>query len=732
MKYLFVALAASVATAAVSAPLVDADYSACEKTLAGVKTNGGKASVFVENGNWNRCGKLQITSVQTNAQGVVSMCASAWVGCEGDQNGFAVKTNAVYRFSVEIRGEAPKVGVEYIEWVGPHTWKDMRARRTSVGTVKVHPNWVKYEGTFKTSDKAVRAALHLQLFSSTAYGPLQHKVGDYVLFDNVRIEEAPVLSLDELAKTTGLPYAVARVNPTDPMSVPFVPAQLFEPQPEKFRLVAAVNERKPLPIAIANLTDRPAEYRVTLENGGDPAAARTDLYYSYHGRRGLDGFPEGNVTLRRAAVIRDADGADAGACLDPLPKMDEASLLQVPPKEARLVWIDLDTTGVKPGKYAGRLRVVPLEGAAEWKSAGGFDHRKYVGPGRDWPVELKVLPITLPKDPPVGFGFFQGAANEKMFQSMLDFGMREVGITPYAFPFGRREPDLAGIRNQLAWAKARDVKLTWFVGFSCYHSLNDVLGVKPFADEAAHLAAFVDWLGKVKAAMNGLGISDAEYLIEAWDEPEKKMVPTILNVLQEVRRRLPTMRMCLTLGAQGCGMDALEQLAPFVDGWVLWDYGYFDRPDCRAFIRRALAAGKHVSHYTCSTRSTMLRSDRYRGYRQRPWIAEANGLTGNDLFWFSDAAGGYGSQDWKVTPWGQIVYRSFDDFIPSVRAMAYREGQTDIRYLAALRAAAPKDAAVRAFLEEAGRKVVYDYGHDSTMADRLRKQAAELILERTK
>ena len=721
-------LLAACSLVAFAEPLVDADYSKCEKSLAGVQTNGGKASVFVEQGNWNRCGRLEIVNATTNAQGGVTLCASAWIGCEGTANGFAVKPDTSYRFSVEVRGEAPKANIEYIEWTGPNTWKDMKNGRTSVGTVKVQPGWTKYEGTFRTSAKAVRAALHIQLYSSTAYGPLQHKVGDYVLFDNVRIEEAPVLDLAALAKETGLPYAVARVSPTDPMSVPFVPTQLFEKRSESFRLVAAVNEVKPLPIAIANLTDRSAEYRVTLENGGDAAAAKRDMYYRYHGRRGLDGFPEGNVTLRRAAVIRDSDKPGAGACLDPLPKMDEASILQVPPKEARLVWVDFDTTSVKPGTYSGRLRIIPLEGQAEWKHMGGFDERRYVGPGRDWPVELKVLPIELPKDPPAGFGYFQGAVNERMFDSMLDFGMREAGISPYAFGFAKGEPDLSAVRDQLAWAKARSVKLTWFIGFSCYRSLADVQGRKKYENEQEHVAAFVDWVGKVKAAMNGLGIADADYALEAWDEPEKEFLQEMLDALTAVRKVHPTVRMCITLGAQGCGIEAMERLEPLVDGWILWDYGYFDRPDYQAFIRRVLAAGKHVSHYTCTTRSSMLRSDRYRGYRQRPWLAAANGLTGNDLFWFSDAPGGYGSQDWKVTPWGQIVYRSFDDFIPSVRAMAYREGQTDVRYLAALKRAAKGNAEAAAFLKDAAKKVMYDFAHDRTMADRMRKRAAELIL----
>jgi len=739
---------AALSALSLSAALYEEDFTTSDKLPPSIGTNGGRASLFTENGNWNRCGKLEIIRATTNKAGQVTVSASAWIGNEPGKNGFVVKPDTEYRFSLSVSGKADNVNVEFIEWTGPDTWKDMKQRPTTIGTVKVHATWNTLRGTFRTSAKAQRAALHLQLYSSQAYGPLRHRIGDYVLFDNVLIEESPKKDIAALAARLGTPFAVARVSPTDPMGLPFLPDALFDAAPEAFRLVAAVNETKALPIAVANLTDRPADYRLVLETDGEKDRVEQDMFYRYNGARGLRGFPTRQITIRHAVAIKDSDGENPGAVLDPLPKMDEAGTLTVPAREARLVWFDFDTTDVKPGVYAGHLRILPLLERGDWKSTGGFDNRTYVGPARDYPVELRVLPIELPKEPPIPYGYFQNAVTEPMFQLMYDLGMREAGISPYAFGFAREgagtdftklrpncERGLQNIRDELAWAKARGSKLTFFIGFSAYDSLGDVLAGRKFKDKAEHAEEFVRWLKAVKEILNGLGVPDSDWGVETWDEIVSSRIEEACAVHAKVKAALPSVRLFVTLGAQGIqneGLEGLEKLAKVTDGWILWDYGYFSRPDHRAFFARERAAGKHVSHYTCSTKTGMLTSDRYRGYRQRSWLAAANKLTGHNLFWFSDAPGGYGAQDWKVVPWGQIAYRVFDEFIPSVRAFAYREGQTDLRYLEALRQIRKNDKETKEFLESAPRKVIYDYSHDRNMADKMRKEAAKRILNQEK
>jgi len=709
------------------------DFTDAKPNLAGdCASNGGKVELFTNRGNGNRCGRLVMGAAVTNKQGEVTQNASVWVGCADGKCGIAVKPDTTYRFSLELRGAASDVRVEYIEWTGPDVWRDMKSKATDVGRPKILPTWTRYQGTFKTGPKAQRAALHLQMYSSTAYSPLRHKPGDDVFFDNVVIEEQPMRDLAKLGAELGHPFAVARFRMTDAMTQPFVPETLFSKLPDSFRLVAVQNERKSLPLVLANLTDRPASYRVTVETCDDKELAKRDPAYAYIGRRGLAGFPSDQVEFRHSVAQKDADSAGAGTMLDALPKMDEACVVSIPAHDTRVVWFDFDTTGVAAGTYAGRLRVIPLMERGKWIAKGNFDIREYQGPMRDYPVELKVLPFSLPKEPPIPHGYFQSGINEGMFKAMLDLGMRESGVSPYDFHYGNGDVTLDVIRDQLRYAREAGVHLTWFVGFSCYRSLSDVTGAKPYASSAEHIEAFVAWLKRVKAAFNGLGVDDADYLIETWDEPEVPYLEEMVAAHTRVKKELPTVRLCLTLGAQGMGIEAMRRMAPLTDAWILWDYGYFERPDHLAFVHDQLAAGKHVAHYTCTTHASILRGSHYRSYRLRPWLGYLHGLSGHDLFWFSDAPGGYGAGDWKVAPWGELVYRSFDTFIPTVRSMCYREGQTDIKYLAMLKERLGSDSEVAAFLKEATVKTYCDYPHDASMADAVRRQAVELLLKKTK
>lgn len=709
--------------------VLEEDFTRLAELPKTVRTNGGKASLFTEDGNWNHCAKLEVVKISTDKAGRRSIAGAIWFGGE-ERAGFDVKGDTEYEFSFELRGSAPSANVDFVEWCGPDYWKDLKTKK-ALGKVRLQHGWTVYRGTFRPSVAAQRIALQVQLYSSEAYGPLDLKEGDYVLVDNVKIAEAKKKDLKELAARLGAPFAIAAVDACEPMTLPFLPDSLFAAESTKeFRLTAAENEVKALPIAIANLTDRAAEYRVVVETVEGRMSDREDRYYEYEGHRGLKDFPSGQVVFRHAVAIKDSDAQEFGLVLDPLPKMDETCTIAVPPGEARVVWFDFDTTGVAAGEYRGRLRVLPLAERGEWNSTGGFDNRTYVGAGRDYPVSLEVLPIKLDKNPERPYGFFQRAVNRPMFEAMYALGAREFGISPYAFGKGGLKHD--DIRNELEWAKAHGSKLRWFIGFSAYHSLGDVTGGAKFKDDAEHIAAFIEWLKMVKGEMNGLGIADEDWMVETWDEIPEDRLDLAFACHTAVKKALPTVRLALTLGAQGLQngpVAILEKLAPVTDAWIAWDYGYFSREDHREFFRKELAAGKRVSHYTCSTRSSMLRGDRYHGYRLRSWLAEANNLSAHDLFWFSDAAGGYGAQDFKACPWGQVCYRSFDDFVPSVRAMAYREGQTDMKYLAALRrdfAAHPK---VKAFLAMAGEKVYYALAHDRTAADRFRKAAAKLYLQ---
>lgn len=170
-------------------------------------TNSGKASLFTEELTWNKCGKLEVDKIMKDKNGNETANAYVWIGGDSSKGGgFAVKPDTVYRFSVEIKGNAAKAGVNAVEWIGNDLWKDMRSVKSTVGNIKVQKEWTLYKGTFKTGPNAKRAALGLQLWWNTKYGPQKFKVGDYILFDNVKVEEEKN-KIDVPAPAAGKPEA---------------------------------------------------------------------------------------------------------------------------------------------------------------------------------------------------------------------------------------------------------------------------------------------------------------------------------------------------------------------------------------------------------------------------------------------------------------------------------------------------------------------------------------------
>lgn len=154
-------------------------------------TNGaGRISLFVEDYTWNKCAKLEITKVVKTAKNTETTAACGWIGCHSRNAGFVVKPNTTYRFSIELKGsKAMRISINTHLWdEGKGLWQG-ESSVTSIGTVNISTDWKKFEGTFKTKANTGKAALQIQMWHDTLYGPHCFKVGDYVLIDNVVVEE---------------------------------------------------------------------------------------------------------------------------------------------------------------------------------------------------------------------------------------------------------------------------------------------------------------------------------------------------------------------------------------------------------------------------------------------------------------------------------------------------------------------------------------------------------------
>lgn len=169
----------------------EGDFSRLKNLDGFAMTNGaGKISLFVEDYTWNKCAKLEITKVVKTAKKSEMTAACGWMGCHSGKAGFVVKPNTTYRFSVELKGsKAMRVSINTQLWdKGKGVWQG-RSGKTSLGQVNIASDWKKFEGTFKTKANTGKAALQIQMWHDTQYGPHKFSVGDFVLIDNVVVEE---------------------------------------------------------------------------------------------------------------------------------------------------------------------------------------------------------------------------------------------------------------------------------------------------------------------------------------------------------------------------------------------------------------------------------------------------------------------------------------------------------------------------------------------------------------
>ncbi len=545
----------------------------------------------------------------------------------------------------------------------------------------------------------------------------------------------------ELDRFAGRAFTVAALPVDTDYAIPFVPRESFHPSTD-IALKGAVNERLGLPVAILNLRDRDETYVVRIETDTtDPTPGREYAAKEFNGTWGLKGFPETQLVARVALRFKDTDSEPVTRRYEMLPKMDEACTITVPANEAGVAWFDFDLADVRPGTYRGRLRVIPLGERSEWRMHGGVAYhcRDYEGQMQDVPVSLEVMPIVLGRDPKRPFGFFQGATTEGQFDLMAQIGTREFQESPWSFGWAKTSdgrfdfsrPDAtvakAGerVRRMREWGAKRGFKPTFFIGFSAFDTFReDKSGAGK--DPKRAFALWPEWLRGVKRCMNGWGVPDSDYDIEVFDEPNPKRFEEIRRVMAAGKEALPDVRLTVTLGAEILGADEIRKLDPYVDNWIFWSHGYFSRPDHLAYVADALARGKRIWHYTCGTSGRM---PIYETYRLHPWFAYRHNLTGNQFFIFQEQTGGYGPADFKTATSAGIAYRSFESTMPSLRYMSMRRGMEDLRYFDLLEKVAGDVPEVKRFLAEAPMKVVETLRHDKTAPDRLREQAAALILK---
>jgi len=731
------------AAALVGNRIVDSDIDATPlsgefRLVEGVKR--GTLEQVTEDLTWNKALKMTLTEIETNAAGRCSANVCLLAGGQGPK-GFSVTPGAKYAFSFEAKGRAPRL---IVGWRERDAVGKVRKVRTDMHVIKLTDDWVSYQGTVVASDDAAEGGLVLQLWGNDGHpANWGNKPGDWVMIDKVSVSEMP--KVRDIWTDPSAPLAVSRVPTHVDTSVPFRPDELADPQPLVLR--AAVNERAVLPIALGNLTDRPENYRVTLTDGFWHPAAQYEHPM-------VKPFLPGHLTVRHGVAMRDSDACQHGAFLDILEKVSEAGVVQIPAKEAGLIWLQVDCRGLESGVYRGLLQVTRLMGGT---GLSKVKHRRAPGAGSrapfesvevedgsttTYPVEIEILPVVLDEPPAIAMTGFQSVWSEYEASFCNDYDVVMHQICPWFFdaqfatdgsltnacPRSMLVPHIRFVAE-----KAR--RIGTFPRVMVAHSAYEVFKRAHWPKELfacgtpAYWKAFGDWIVYVDRLMRANGFDNDDYVTQLFDEPDPKQVSPeeLMRAYVETKRRVPKMKLLQTNGER----LYFEQLAPYADYWFFSQH-VFGEAWSRRCAERLIASGKTTSIYACGTQ---MRQSLYRYYRLLPWKVASFGGSIVPLYEIYDRVP---AADFRGATQGGVSYNTGAAIVPSIRLENLREGMTDLRCLRQLEnllaayPSHPRAAEARMLVKKTLEEVPELYPHDFTRAPAFREKAYELIRELSK
>ena len=146
---------------------------------------GNKMTFIQEQPGNNRCAKVEITKFHIDkADG--KQGASSQLNFKLND----LKPNTAYRFSFDLTGTAPRflVGIKY---------KGKQLKRTITAPPQKSKNpvyletgseWTTYTGEFKTGEGGTHV-FTISLWHNTRYGKMFYSIGDYILIDNISVQE---------------------------------------------------------------------------------------------------------------------------------------------------------------------------------------------------------------------------------------------------------------------------------------------------------------------------------------------------------------------------------------------------------------------------------------------------------------------------------------------------------------------------------------------------------------
>ena len=166
-----------------------------------IQQNDGqvKVSKVTEDLSWNQCVKMEITAFK-EVDGKKLLSAAMMFGKNGKNCGVPVKPETFYSFSLELKGtRGASFWIVLNDEPTAQIWKGESVRPTPKNAAAVPNSWTKVNGQFKTKPNTKYATLKVQFWADSSQMKTMPSIGDYVMVDNVKIEEMKSLLTEKPA-----------------------------------------------------------------------------------------------------------------------------------------------------------------------------------------------------------------------------------------------------------------------------------------------------------------------------------------------------------------------------------------------------------------------------------------------------------------------------------------------------------------------------------------------------
>lgn len=389
-------------------------------------------------------------------------------------------------------------------------------------------------------------------------------------------------------------------------------------------------EEEPAAFIMTNLKDEAIIGRIILNELVDEGSGR--WISPYH------------IKVRTASFVRALSGQ---IFADALPLANQANEVILIPKRPTQVWLTIDTHGVPPGEYLGKITFKPHYGAKE-KSVN---------------LRVKVYPMEMPSQPPVDFGTWGGVSFYRYLtpRGISGFAddLAKHRVTVY-FVFGAISPmPVYDDKGNLIEPLEKD-KLSFFDKTILPYKQN---GMKlyfylphPFGHFKHGLHTKFEFLGPeykritkgwfkaMVAHLKELGLDYDDYAFCLWDEVSGERLEKAGRFNKFVKEEVDSrIRFWQTLSGHFSLEDAKSDACQKYIDILVPSQTFIEKPEMLQALKQA--KGKLFTYragYTAKGRSPI------GWYRKRCWDAWKYGLDGS-TFWMYNQVNQTG---WKLTRGG--------------------------------------------------------------------------------